>query len=190
MNIKEAILKRRTIRKFQQEKIDAQILYELIDFARLAPTGINLQPLKFALIKETQTLNEIFPNTKWAGYLADGAPKEDERPAAYIAVLGDLSLKKEFQTEAGAAIANITVGALEFGLGSCWLGAINRREIMKILNLSEENYSLLYLVALGYPKQESEAEDICGGDIKYWEDAKGKIHVPKRVREEVIILEK
>lgn len=41
--------------------------------------------------------------TKWAGYLADGAPKENERPAAYIAVLGDSSIKSNKMYDVEAA---------------------------------------------------------------------------------------
>jgi len=165
-------------------------LKELVDFARLAPMGANIQPLKFAIISDDELLSKIYPCTKWAGYLPDGAPAEDERPAAYIAILGDLSLKKEFETDAGAAAENMILGAMEHSLASCWLGAIQRPEIMKLLELDEEKYKLLYLVAFGYPKQESCTEDISDNNVKYWQDDSGKIHVPKRTTEEVLIFEK
>lgn len=190
MNIKEAIINRRTIRKFEQKKIDKNILKELVDFARLAPMGANIQPLKFAIISDAELLSKIYPYTKWAGYLLDGEPAEDERPAAYIAILGDLTLKKEFETDAGAAAENMILGAMEHSLASCWLGAIQRPEIMKLLALDEEKFKLLYLVAFGYPKQESCSEDIAENNVKYWQDESGKIHVPKRTMDEVLIFEK
>ena len=190
MNINEAILKRRTIRKFTQKPIDDSILSELVNAARLAPTAANMQPLKFAVIKDKKLLDDIFPLTKWAGYLPDGAPKDGERPAAYIAILGDMSIKKEFQVDAGAAAASITLAAMGHSLGSCWLGAIKRDEITDVLALDKSRFSLLYLVALGYPAQESDTVDISDNDVKYFEDESGKIHVPKRPLDEVLILNK
>lgn len=190
MTVKDAILNRRTIRKFKQEKIEEEILMQLIDFARLAPTGMNLQPLKFAVIAEENTLAKVFPFVKWASYLSDGAPKEGEKPVAYIAILGDYSIKKEFQTDAGSAVMSIITGAMEYGLGSCWLGALNRDEIMSVLGLSQEEFSLLYLVALGYPNQESIAEETEEQNIRYWKDEYEKIHVPKRSRQEVVLLKR
>ena len=141
--------------------------------------------------KHTEEMTgKVFPLTKWAGYLPDGAPKDDERPAAYIAILGDISIKKEFQVDAGAAAATITLAALGYSLGSCWLGAIKRDEIMDVLALDKSRFSLLYLVALGYPNQESDTVDMSDNDVKYFEDESGKIHVPKRTLDEVLIFDK
>ncbi len=190
MNIRDAILNRRTIRKFQEKKIDRAILRELVNFGRLAPTAVNLQPVKFAIITDDESLAKIYPNTKWAGYLKDGAPAEDERPVAYIAILGDNSIKEDCTTDVGAVIENILLGAMEYNIASCWLGAINRPEILKILGISEDDYSLLNMVALGYPKQESEYVDMVDDDIKYYRDDNGNIRVPKRKLEDVIVLDK
>lgn len=187
MNVYDAIMKRRTIRKFEQKKIDKKELVKLVDCARVAAYGANMQPLKFAVIDNEQTLEKIFPLTKWAGYLVDGTPKQDERPTAYIAVLGDAMIKpnKTYEVESGAAVTTMMLAAVEMGLGSCWLGAIQREEIKKLINL-EEHLDVVYLLALGYPKQESCMTDI-EEDIKYFEDENGVIHVPKRSLEEVLV---
>ena len=184
MNIKDAIVNRRSIRKFTNEKIKDDILKELVDFARLAATAANMQPLKYVIIKDKS--EEIFRFTKWAGYLDDGTPKEGERPTAYIAVLGDKNIKKEFNTDAGAAVTNMMLGAMEYGIASCWLGAIDRPSIMSVIETDNERYELLYLLALGYPAQKSIAEDMADENVKYWEE-KDEIHVPKRTRDEVLI---
>lgn len=187
MTVYEAVQKRRSIRKFEQKKIAREDLLKLVDCARLAAYGANIQPLKFAIIDSKEQLDAIFPYTKWAGYLQDGAPKENERPAAYIAILGDKLLKASntFEVEAGSAAANIMLEAVEMNLGSCWLGAIDRDNIKKTLKLPE-NMSVVYLIALGYPAQKSQ---ICEykGDVKYFEDENKVINVPKRSLDEIII---
>ena len=188
MNVREAIENRRTIRKFTDRIIDKVDLHELIDCARLAAYGANLQPLKFRCINDPDEVSKVFPHTKWAGYLEDGTPKEGERPTAYIAVLGDTEIKKngEFEVDAGAAVTNMMLRATELNLGTCWIGSINRKEIVKILEIPE-NFKLLYLLAVGEAAQESVICDIKNGDVKYFEGEGGVLNVPKRSLEEIII---
>lgn len=187
MNVYDAIMNRRTIRKFKNKKVDECDLVKLIDCARVAAYGANVQPLKFAIINSDEMLEKIYPTTKWAGYLTDGAPKESERPSAYIAVLGDTSIKENgaFECEAGAAVTTMMLEAVEMGFGTCWLGALKRDEIKEILNL-DEKFNVVYLLAVGYPEQESRMVDMTDS-IKYYEDENGVINVPKRSLEEVLI---
>ncbi len=187
MNVREAIEKRRTIRKFTQRKIDKAELHELIDCARLAAYGANLQPLKFRTITDEE-VEKVFPHTKWAGYLSDGTPKEGERPTAYIAILGDADIKKneDFGVDAGAAITNMMLRATELNLATCWFGSINRKELVEILNIPE-NLRLLYILAVGEAAQESVSCDMKDGDVKYFLDENDVLNVPKRSLEEIII---
>lgn len=187
MNVKEAIMKRRTIRKFTQEPVRYENLIDLVDCARLAAFGGNMQPLKFMIVNDKSVCNELFPLTKWAAYLSDGAPKENERPSAYIIVLGDKKIKANgaFEVEAGAAVTNMMLEAVELGLGTCWMGAIQRESIKKLLKLEAE-LEVVYVLAVGYPDQESVISDF-NGDVKYFEDEDGVIHVPKRSLDQVLV---
>ncbi len=187
MEVKTALLERRTIRKFKQSAIPKQDLLTIIDYARLAAYPGNNQTLRFAVIDEKSLIDTVFKHTRWAGYLADGTPKEDERPTAFIAILGDKSVKSTFEVEAGAAVTSMMLGAFDMGIGSCWIGSLNRTEIMKALNLSEDDYSLVYVLALGYPAQKSCACEMKDGDIKYFLDDENILNVPKRSLDEIII---
>ncbi len=187
MNVSEALLQRRTIRKFTQEALNPDDLTKLLEYARFAAYPANLQPLKFAIISDKKTVDNIFPLTKWAGYLPEtGTPVMGERPTAYIAVLGDKSIKNSFEVEAGAAVTSMMLGAYEMGIGSCWLGAINRKELLKLFNLSANDFDLVYLLALGYPMQKSDAVEMTDS-IKYFEDENGCIKVPKRSLKEITV---
>lgn len=187
MNVKEAIFKRRTIRKFTQHPIDNEKLVELIDCARVAAYGANMQPLKFRIVSEQSELDAVFPCIKWAGYLSDGAPKDGEKPTAYIAVLGDSGIKSAaVECEAGAAVTTMMLEAVEMGLATCWLGAIDRAKIKNALKLSD-NLNVAYLLALGYGAQESEICEMSDNNVKYYEDENGTIHVPKRALDEIIV---
>ena len=187
MDVKTALLERRTIRKFTQQPVPKQDLVDLIDYARLAAYPGNNQSLRFAIIDNKPMVDLVFENTKWAGYLADGTPKFNERPTAFIAILGDNSIKKTFEVEAGAAVTSMMLGAYEKGIATCWIGSLNRTEVMKILGISKEDYSLVYVLALGYPAQKSRACEMKDGDIKYFLDEENILNVPKRSLEEIII---
>ena len=188
MNVREAIEKRRTIRKFTDKIIDKADLHELVDCARLAAYGGNLQPLKFRCINEKAEAEAVFQNIKWAGYLSDGTPKEGERPNAYIAILGDTEIKKngDFEVDAGAAVTTMMLRATELNLATCWFGSINRAEISKLLDIPE-SLKLLYILAVGEAAQESIVRDMENGDVKYFMGENGVLNVPKRSLEEIII---
>ena len=181
MTVLEAIKKRRSIRKFEQKPVSHADLEVLIDAARYAASGANMQPLKFAIMENYE---EVYPCTKWAGYLTEWNPAENERPLSYIAVLGDTSIKKTFEPDAGAAVTTMMLLAEEMGLATCWLGALDKVKLKEILGTE---YEVLYLLAVGHPAQQSRVTDIKDGSIKYYEDENGVINVPKRSLDEVLV---
>ncbi len=186
MEVSNALKLRRTIRKFTQEPVSKDNLVEIVEYARIAAYPANLQPLKYLIVHEKTLCDKIFPHTKWAGYLPDGTPKENERPTAYILVFGDTSIKNTFEVEAGAAVTSMMLGALDKGIGSCWIGSIDKDKILECLDVNTVNLSLLYVLALGYPAQSSQ---ICEmkDSVKYFLDEEGTLNVPKRSMDEVLI---
>lgn len=187
MSTYDLILKRRTIRKFKQQRIDNSILEKLVNAARYAPSASNLQPLKYIIVNDPQTTGKVFSNVKWAGYIAPaGNPGENERPVAFIAILADTTIRKsDYQLDVGAAAQNIFLAALEEGIGTCWMGAIDREKIRQILKIPSE-YILDTLIALGYPDESPLTEDE-NGSIRYYKDEFGVLHVPKRKLRDIII---
>ncbi len=186
MKVYDAIQNRRSIRKFRQELIPKETLLKLVDCARLAAYPMNLQPLKFVILDEPKVLEQVFSCTRWAGFLENGTPSKEERPTAYILMLGDTDIKKnsDFQVEVGAAGATITLVATEEGVASCWLGALNRDKIREILEIPD-TLTVLDVIALGYPAQESQAVPIVDGDFKYYMK-ESILQVPKRSLDEVL----
>jgi nitroreductase len=185
MDIGEAIKGRRTIRKFKQDRIEFSVLKDLVDGARLAPSGANLQPLEYLVVDESERLDSVFETLKWAAYLAPyGTPGEGEKPVAYIIVLVNKNVKPHAQYDAAAAIQNILLGAMGYGIGTCWLGAVDREKLACNLNIPGE-YVIDSVVALGYPAEESVHEEE-QGSLKYYRDAEGKIHVPKRRLQDIL----
>jgi len=186
--IKELILKNRSYRRFHEdEPVDIDLLQELVDLARNSASGGNKQSLKYILCNSREMNKQIFPTTAWAGYLKDWpGPDEGERPAAYIIILGDHEISKNFYCDHGIAAQSILLGATELGLGGCIIGSIQREKLREVLSI-EEQFEILLVLALGQPKEKVVLEEAKDGDIRYWRDDDRIHHVPKRPLEEIII---
>jgi len=185
MKVTDAIISRRTKRKYTKKGVSRNLLETLVEYARFAPTGANLQALKYAII-DGDLSKKVFPLTKWSGYHPEDAPTVNEQPPAYIAILGDNEIKSngQFETDAGASGTVICLAAEELGLSTCWLGSIQRKELKELLGL-DEKYSLLYLIAVGYSDQKATFTD-SQGDIKYFMDG-DILTVPKRTKKDILV---
>ncbi len=189
MNIRELVMKNRSYRRFKQDHvIDRETLVELVDLARHSASGANKQPLKFYLSCDPGTNAIIFPNLRWAGYLDDwSGPEEDERPSAYIVIVGDKQISDSAGVDHGIAAQSMLLGATERGLGGCIIGSVQRVKLHRELGLSD-HYHILLVVALGKPNETVVVETVGpDGDIKYWRDEDSIHHVPKRSLDELII---
>lgn len=185
MNTIDAILSRRTKRKFLQTPVEHDLLVDLVSYARLIPSAANMQPLKYAVIDKDELVKQVFLLTKWSGYVPDGAPNAEEQPPAYIAIFGDTDIKEAFETDAGAAGAVISLAAEDMGLSTCWLGAINKEALHTLLKLPD-NLRVLYLIAVGHSVQEGRISEF-SGDVKYFIDENNVLNVPKRSLDEILI---
>ena len=175
---------RRSIRKFKSNPVPKEIIDYTIDCARLAPTGGNMQPIKYFVI--TKKAKDVFPYTKWAAYLPEFNPSLNDAPPCYIAICADLDIKKEgYELDAGICGSVITYSAESKGVSSCWLGAIDRQKISQIIKLPE-NMKLLYLIALGYEAQKSTAYD-SNDTVKYEIDENENIKVPKKTFDSIVM---
>jgi nitroreductase len=145
----EKIASRRTIRKYRQVDVPEEILLRCVDAARLSPSGANRQPLKYVIVDNKELLREVFSTLSWAGYLPDYQPRDEEMPRAYIVILLDSNIRKSPGHDAGIAAMSISMVAYDEGLGSCILGAVDRAQLGKILNVSDD-LEIVLVVALGY----------------------------------------
>lgn len=177
---------RRSIRKFDGRPLPEGMLRELCEVGRLAPSGANLQPLRFITVESEAARASLFAATRWAGYLPDGVggPDAGEEPMGYIILLADRTVSKMADIDAGLAAGAMMIGALSEGVASCMLAALDREAIARAFPLPEgcEIHSVL---AFGYPAMRSEACDFADS-IRYFYEG-DVLKVPKRTLSEVLI---
>ena len=183
--IYDKITSRRTIRKYEPKDVPEEVLLKCVESARLSPSGANRQPLKYVIINDQKLLRDVFSTLSWAGYLPDYQPSEEEMPRAYVVILLDRSVCENYGHDAGIAAMSISMVAYDEGLGSCILGAIDRERLRKILNVPH-GLDIVLVVALGYPAENPMVDKVKDGDIKYWLDGNGVLHVPKRDFTEIV----
>jgi nitroreductase len=188
MNLQDLILKTRSYRRFDESfSIGYETLENLVDLARLSPSGANRQPLKYLIYNNAEECERIFPLLAWAGYLNEWpGPVKGERPSGYIIILGDKSITEIFGVDHGIAAQSIMLGANEAGIGGCIIASLKREELADELKIPEK-YEILLVLALGKPIENVIIEEIKDDNVKYWRDSEKNHHVPKRSLKEVIL---
>lgn len=191
--INELVRRTRTVRRFQEaRKLDQAMLRELLDLARLGGSARNAQALKYMVVMDDALREQLFPLLGWAGYLPEWpGPESGERPPAYVVCLLDTALQKGSATEAhfdlGIATQSLLLGAAERGVFGCRIGAFSATVVQRLLQL-DGRYTVLLVLALGYPAETVVLEETgADGDVRYWHDAQGVHHVPKRLLDEILI---
>jgi len=149
MDAMEAVLTRRSVRKYSNKIISDELIKELIESGISAPSAENKQPWHFIIVDDHKIIDKIpdfHPNAKMLPYAQKA-----------ILVCGDLDLevnKGYLIQDCSAATENILIAARAKGLGSCWLGVYPREDrinnLRKMLKIPE-NILPFSLISLGYP---------------------------------------
>lgn len=158
MELKEALLKRRSVRKFTDEPVSEEMIDELLHAAMSGPSACNKRPWEFYVVTNPDVLDGIRKSTMFSKMNA---------PLAII-VCGNLgkALPGGFAPfwvqDTSAATENILLRATDLGLGACWCGVhpVKRSEkrVSELLSLSDKVIPL-NIIWVGHPKEEPAPRD-------------------------------
>lgn len=193
MALAELVARTRTVRRFREEApLAPALLEQLVDLARLGGSARNAQSLCYLVVTEPALRAALFPLLAWAGYLPDWpGPAAGERPAAYVVCVLDRERQRGPESEAhfdlGIGTQNLLLGAAERGVMGCRIGAFPADKVRTLLQL-DARYQPLLVVALGEPAETVVVETVgTDGDVRYWRDADGVHHVPKRPLGDILL---
>jgi len=144
MSIIKVITERRSVREFLEKNVPDELVMKVLDAARWAPSSKNTQPWKFIIIRDQETKRKLAKLARYGWFIAD-AP-------VVIAVVTDPQKSYAHLIDGACAVQNLMLAAWELGLGTCWIGTMDREEAKKILRIPNELY-LLTVMPLGYPKR-------------------------------------
>jgi len=156
MDTLEAILTRRSIRRYTSKKVPSELITEILRAAMSAPSASNEQPWHFVVIDDHKILDEI---PRFHPY-ADMLP---EAPLAILVCVDLIPQREGFVVQDGsAATQNLLLAAHAKALGAVWLGIYpleERIEGMRKLTNLPTHIVPLALIALGYPAESIPRED-------------------------------
>ena len=158
MELKEVLLKRRSVRKFTEQKVTKEEIDELLHAAMSGPSACNRTPWDFYVVTNSDKLDEL---RKTAMFTNMNAPLA-------VVVCGTLSRalplkRKEYWIQdCSAATENILLRAVDLSLGAVWCGIHPQKsaveKLQKTLNLPE-NCVPLNIIWIGHPAEDPEPRD-------------------------------
>jgi len=162
MQTLEAIKKRRSIRTFTSQTVPRNLVEELIDCARLAPSARNVQPWEFIVITDKGILQELGSLGQNGGFIKDSG--------CCIAVF--CKDTKYYLEDGCAATENVLIAAADLGLSSCWVAGDKKPYCDKVKELLgvPVDLKLISLIPLGYSSVEpSVLPKRLLQDVLHWE---------------------
>lgn len=145
MDAIEALKTRRSVRKYLEKPVPKEIIEDILDTARLAPSANNIQPWEFVVVTNAELRQKIAQITDYGKFIAHA-------PVCIIVFCKDT---KYYLEDGSAATENILVAARAYGLGTCWVAGDKKRYVDQIRELVgvPADYKLVSLVSLGYPAE-------------------------------------
>jgi nitroreductase len=147
---------RRSIRNFVYQKIDNQIIREIVDCGRWAPSGQNKQPWKVCIVAHPTVKRMIAEQSKYGGIIED----------AFLNLVVFYDIERGYDRtkdvlSIGAFIQNLLLGAHAKGLGSLWIGEIltNKEHVNEIFKLPPDKFELMGVVTIGVIGQSLEDKE-------------------------------
>ena len=157
MEVQEALLRRRSIRKYKNKKISKKNIDKILKAAMYAPSAMNLQAWHFIVIDDRDILIETIKSISYAEML--------KQSSAAILVCGDSLIEKNeswLLQNCSASIQNILLSAYGLGIGSCWIAIHGMDDVYKNVKAQFKlpgNIVPVALISLGYPDEEVKAEE-------------------------------
>lgn len=157
--VMQAILTRRSIRKFKDEKIPKEVLDMILQAGYYAPTGNNMQTWRFSVLTDTMKIQNLKQLIQPIAQEKKVHFYGFENPACLILISNDIRNQDGCQ-DASCAAENIFLAAHSYGIGSVWLNPLMTlcdepmiRERLRTYGIPD-THKVWCMAALGYPAVE------------------------------------
>lgn len=159
MNTIATIQNRRSIRKYKAKEIPQDVLLQVLEAARLAPSGANRQPFQLIVVTDPVKKRGLVPLCKNQHFV--------DEAAVFIAGIDDPQ-QKWSRVDLSIALDHLSLAAMEYGLGTCWVGAFDHDKLAEYLEVPKDRV-ITVCVSLGYPDESPEARPRKSmSDLTFW----------------------
>lgn len=143
MDVFDCIHSRPAIRSFRPEPIPSEVIKKILQAGRQAHSQRNRQPWRFVIVQDPETLKQL-------GALAASGPYIADAP---LAIALSVEGAKNPYIDATRAAECLMLAAWAEGIGSCWVGGIDRSKVKELLGIPQEA-ELVTIIPFGYPSEE------------------------------------
>lgn len=146
----EAIKKRQSVRSYQDKEIPEDVLQQVLEAGRLAPSASNGQHWKFIVVKDENLRKKMVPACKNQKFVGDapvvivGCGTDPD----YVMTCGEHT----YSIDLAIALDHMSLEAASLGLGTCWIGSFYQDQVKEILSIPE-GVRIVDLLTLGYPEK-------------------------------------
>ena len=147
MDVITAIQRRRSIRKYKNAELPKELLMEILEVARLAPSGANRQPWQLVVVTDAEKRKALVPICKDQKFVGECS--------VFIAGIDDPT-QKWARVDVAIALEHIALAAVSKGLGTCWIGAFDQEKMQAALGVPK-GFVITAGMTLGYPDEAPEA---------------------------------
>ena len=148
-----ALLKgRRSVRRYRPDPVPEDALAQILEAGRCAPSASNRQPWTFIVVRDPVVLQQV---AQHAAYYFIRWAHVKEAPML-IVLCGNAKnavYRRFLHEDIGLAGGQMMLQARALGLGTCWLGGLDRKAIADTLKLPEE-IEVVGLLTVGFPADE------------------------------------
>jgi nitroreductase len=146
MEVGEAIRSQRAVRRFQERPIPAEVLDQVLDAARRAPSSMNEQRWAFVLVTDPGRLRELAAVGDYADHLSGAAAAV----ALVTPQAEEVWRRESIAFDLGQCAQNLMLAAWEHGIGSVHAAVYDEALVRELLGVPED-HRCDYVLALGYP---------------------------------------
>jgi len=143
MDVFDCIRTRPAVRSFRPDPIPEVVVRKILEAGRQAHSQRNRQPWRFVVIQSRETLRQI-------GALASSGPYIADAPLAIALVIEGAKNPYIDATRAAECLMLVAWGE---GVGSCWVGGLDRPKIKELLGIPADA-ELVTVIPFGYPADE------------------------------------
>lgn len=167
MNFSELVHVRESCRSYDSRPVEREIIDQIVEACRLAPSACNSQPWKFVIADEPVLKDKIARATvgsmlRFNRFCLDAPVMAAlvAEPPRWMSKIGSSIKDKDFYLmDIGIVAQHFCLQAAELGLGSCMIGWFDEKAVRKLLNIPAKKRIPL-LISLGYPRNEKKRKKI------------------------------
>ena len=141
MEVYEAVTTVLAVREFREDPVSDEIVYRIVESARLTASSMNRQPWQFVVVQNRETLKDL-------GNIVSSGPYNAQ--AAFAIVVAVERSSPFGVSDASRAIQSMILTAWSEGVGSNWTGWVGMKEVASRLGVPED-LDVIAVVPFGYP---------------------------------------